>query len=170
MHITNDIRYVGVNDHKVDLFEGFYPVPNGMAYNSYLIIDEKIAVMDSVEHGFANGEIIPDGINLRIQWIQIKVILFTTDGSNSGSNSDAHFLQPLLAQATGDAQRSCQPPGEMTATGSILKAAVLHLGGIVGMAGTGTILQIVVISGTGVFISDDGGNGCTAGKAIHHSA
>lgn len=54
MHITNDIRYVGVNDHKVDLFEGFYPVPNGMAYNSYLIIDEKIAVMDSVEHGFAD--------------------------------------------------------------------------------------------------------------------
>ena len=53
MHITNDIRYVGVNDHKVDLFEGFYPVPNGMAYNSYLIIDEKIAVMDSVEHDFA---------------------------------------------------------------------------------------------------------------------
>ena len=54
MHITNDIRYVGVNDHKIDLFEGFYPVPNGMAYNSYLIIDEKTAVMDAVEHGFAD--------------------------------------------------------------------------------------------------------------------
>ena len=52
MHITNDIRYVGVNDHKIDLFEGFYPVPNGMAYNSYVIIDEKICVMDSVERDF----------------------------------------------------------------------------------------------------------------------
>ena len=52
MHITNDIKYVGVNDHKVDLFEGMYTVPNGMAYNSYAIIDKKIAVMDSVEKDF----------------------------------------------------------------------------------------------------------------------
>ena len=50
--ITNDIKYVGVNDHKLDLFEGQYIVPNGMAYNSYLILDEKIAVMDSVGDGF----------------------------------------------------------------------------------------------------------------------
>ncbi|MBQ4347669.1 MAG: FprA family A-type flavoprotein [Firmicutes bacterium] len=50
--ITNDIRYVGINEHFVDLFEGQYDVPNGMAYNSYLIIDEKIAVMDSVGDGF----------------------------------------------------------------------------------------------------------------------
>jgi len=53
MHITNDIRYVGVNDRKIDLFEGYYPVPNGMAYNSYVITDEKIAVMDSVEKDFS---------------------------------------------------------------------------------------------------------------------
>jgi len=52
MHITSDIRYIGVNDHEVDLFEGQYPVPDGMAYNSYAIIDEKIAVMDSVEKNF----------------------------------------------------------------------------------------------------------------------
>ena len=52
MHITNDIKYIGVNDHEIDLFEGQYPVPDGMAYNSYVIIDEKIAVMDSVEKGF----------------------------------------------------------------------------------------------------------------------
>ena len=52
MIITNDIKYVGVNDHKLDLFEGQYIVPNGMAYNSYLILDEKIAVMDSVGDGF----------------------------------------------------------------------------------------------------------------------
>ena len=48
-----NIRYVGVNDHDLDLFEGQYPVPNGMAYNSYLILDEKIAVMDSVSVEFA---------------------------------------------------------------------------------------------------------------------
>ena len=50
--ITNDIRYVGVNDHQVDLFEGQYVVPNGMAYNSYVILDEKIAVMDTVDKNF----------------------------------------------------------------------------------------------------------------------
>ncbi|MBQ8303287.1 MAG: FprA family A-type flavoprotein [Clostridia bacterium] len=54
MIITNDIKYIGVNDHKVDLFEGQYDVPNGMAYNSYAIIDEKIAIMDSVEVDFAD--------------------------------------------------------------------------------------------------------------------
>ena len=50
--ITNDIRYVGVNDHKIDLFEGQYLVPNGMSYNSYIIIDEKIAVFDTVDAKF----------------------------------------------------------------------------------------------------------------------
>ena len=54
MSITNDILYVGVNDHEIDLFEGQYPVPNGMAYNSYAIVDEKIAIMDSVEARFAD--------------------------------------------------------------------------------------------------------------------
>ena len=54
MYITDDIRYVGVNDHKLDLFEGQYIVPGGMAYNSYLILDEKIAVMDSVDNGFTD--------------------------------------------------------------------------------------------------------------------
>ena len=53
MNITKDIHYVGVNDHEVDLFEGQYVVPNGMAYNSYVIIDEKIAVMDTVDSRFA---------------------------------------------------------------------------------------------------------------------
>ena len=50
--ITNDIKYIGVNDHKIDLFEGQYDVPNGMSYNSYAIIDEKIAIMDSVDVNF----------------------------------------------------------------------------------------------------------------------
>ena len=50
MTITKDIIYVGVNDHQVDLFEGQYDVPNGMAYNSYCILDEKVAIMDTEEH------------------------------------------------------------------------------------------------------------------------
>ena len=54
MFITNDIRYIGVNDHQVDLFEGQYVVPNGMAYNSYVILDEKIAVMDTVDKNFTH--------------------------------------------------------------------------------------------------------------------
>ena len=52
MQITKDIRYIGVNDHQVDLFEGQYVVPNGMAYNSYVIFDDKIAVMDTVDKNF----------------------------------------------------------------------------------------------------------------------
>lgn len=54
MNITKDIRYIGVNDHKIDLFEGQYSVPNGMAYNSYVITDEKIAVMDTVDRNFGD--------------------------------------------------------------------------------------------------------------------
>lgn len=50
--VSNDIKYIGVNDHNVDLFEGLYVVPNGMAYNSYVILDEKIAVMDTVDRHF----------------------------------------------------------------------------------------------------------------------
>ena len=54
MFITNDIKYVGVNDHDIDLFEGQYIVPNGMSYNSYVILDEKTAVMDSVDARFVD--------------------------------------------------------------------------------------------------------------------
>ena len=52
MFISEDIKYIGVNDHQIDLFEGQYVVPNGMAYNSYVILDEKIAVMDTVDRSF----------------------------------------------------------------------------------------------------------------------
>ena len=66
MTITNDIKYIGVNDHQVDLFEGQYDVPNGMAYNSYAIMDEKIAIMDTVDKNFtgewlSNLEAVLDG-------------------------------------------------------------------------------------------------------------
>ncbi len=53
MRITDSVRYIGVNDHQTDLFEGQYQVPNGMAYNSYVILDEKTAVMDTVDERFA---------------------------------------------------------------------------------------------------------------------
>ena len=52
MKITDTVKYIGVNDKNIDLFEGQYIVPNGMAYNSYVIIDEKIAVMDTVDINF----------------------------------------------------------------------------------------------------------------------
>ena len=54
MFISNDIKYIGVNDHKIDLFEGQYDVPNGMAYNSYAVIDYKIAIMDTVDANFTH--------------------------------------------------------------------------------------------------------------------
>ena len=54
MDISNDIKYVGVNDHAVDLFEGQYAVKNGMSYNSYVILDEKVAVMDTVDAHFTH--------------------------------------------------------------------------------------------------------------------
>lgn len=53
-NITKDIYYIGVNDHEIDLFEGLYDVPNGMAYNSYVIMDEKIAVLDTVDANFGD--------------------------------------------------------------------------------------------------------------------
>ena len=49
MEVSNDIKYIGVNDHSIDLFEGLYQVPRGISYNSYVILDEKIAVMDTVD-------------------------------------------------------------------------------------------------------------------------
>ncbi|MBP3604862.1 MAG: FprA family A-type flavoprotein [Lachnospiraceae bacterium] len=52
MKITEDIKYIGVNDHEIDMFEGMYQVPGGMAYNSYMIVDEKIAIMDTVDENF----------------------------------------------------------------------------------------------------------------------
>ena len=66
MTITNDIKYIGVNDHQIDLFEGQYMVPNGMSYNSYAILDEKIAILDSVDLNFTqewlgNIETVLDG-------------------------------------------------------------------------------------------------------------
>ena len=79
MTITNDIRYIGVNDHDIDLFEGQYVVPNGMAYNSYIIMDEKIAVMDTVDGAFGG------------EW------LAKTEGELAGKSPDylvVHHMEP----------------------------------------------------------------------------
>ena len=65
MFISNDVKYIGVNDYKVDLFEGQYIVPNGMAYNSYVILDEKIAVLDTVSEGFGDDWI--DNLEKQLQ-------------------------------------------------------------------------------------------------------
>ena len=67
-NITEDIFYIGVNDHDIDLFEGQYTVPNGMAYNSYVILDEKIAVFDTV-----------DG-NFKKEWLRQRVLTAFAEG------------------------------------------------------------------------------------------
>ena len=54
MFISDSIKYIGVNDHKIDLFEGQYVVPNGMAYNSYVIVDDKVAVFDTVDRNYSH--------------------------------------------------------------------------------------------------------------------
>lgn len=79
MFITNDIKYIGVNDHKIDLFEGQYKVPDGMSYNSYAIIDEKIAIMDTVDAAFKE------------EWLgNIKAVL----GSRKPDYLVVHHMEP----------------------------------------------------------------------------
>ena len=79
MFVSDDIKYIGVNDHQIDLFEGQYVVPNGMSYNSYVILDEKIAVMDTVDKNFTE------------QWLeQLQTVL---DG-RSPSYLVVHHMEP----------------------------------------------------------------------------
>ena len=81
--VTKDIKYVGVNDHKIDLFEGQYIVPNGMAYNSYVIMDEKITVMDSVD------------INFKDEWLN------NIDNMLEGKNPDYLIVQHMEPDHSG---------------------------------------------------------------------
>ena len=76
MKIGNDIYYVGVNDHQVDLFEGQYVVPNGMSYNSYVIMDEKIAVMDTVDANFKDEQMC-----IRDRLEMVDVLYYTADNT-----------------------------------------------------------------------------------------
>ena len=88
MHITQDIRYIGVNDHEIDLFEGQYIVPNGMAYNSYLILDEKPAVMDAVDSRFVDQWL----SNLE-KALEGKVLYYPTYGAGSQRRRGCVFGQ-----------------------------------------------------------------------------
>ena len=81
--VTKDIKYVGVNDHKIDLFEGQYIVPNGMSYNSYVIMDEKITVMDSVD------------INFKDEWLN------NLDNILEGKNPDYLIVQHMEPDHSG---------------------------------------------------------------------
>jgi len=82
MKITENIRYIGVDDTELDLFEGQFIVPNGMAYNSYIIFDEKIAVMDSVDAHFGN------------QWIS-NIETALSESGNSGRKPDFLVVQHM---------------------------------------------------------------------------
>ena len=79
MYITDDIKYIGVNDAKKDLFEGQYRIPSGISYNSYIIMDEKIAVMDTVDADFKD------------EWLyNIKTII----GDKSPDYLIVHHMEP----------------------------------------------------------------------------
>ena len=84
MTITEDIKYVGVNDHDIDLFEGQYQVENGMAYNSYVITDDKIAIFDTVDAHFSE------------EWLaNIKNVLGDAKPDWNLENIHLHLLQHL---------------------------------------------------------------------------
>ena len=89
MNITQDIKYIGVNDREIDLFEGQYTVPNGMAYNSYLIIDEKIAVVDTVDARFTE------------KW------LANLECELSGKNPDYLIVQHMEPDHSGSVKSFC---------------------------------------------------------------
>ncbi len=89
MNITQDIKYIGVNDRKIDLFEGQYVVPNGMAYNSYLIMDEKIAVVDTVDARFTE------------EWLE------NLGNELSGKNPDYLIVQHMEPDHSGSIKAFC---------------------------------------------------------------
>ena len=97
-------------------------------------------------------------------------ILHPGNSGDVGAHPDAIFFQPLLAEASRNAQRCRQTAGEMTAAGYVLIAAVFDLGGVVGMAGPGAVHEIGIVPGAGVFVADHGSNGRAAGEAVQHTA
>ena len=113
MKITEDIRYIGVNDREVDLFEGQYVVENGMAYNSYVITDEKIAVMDTVDARFGDewlnnlkeviGDKAPD--YLVVQHMEpdhsANILLFADCFVSQGFHNDEAVLRQRFCGQTG---------------------------------------------------------------------
>ena len=101
MHITNDILYVGVNDRKIDLFEGQYTVPNGMSYNSYLILDEKIAVMDTVDAAFTHEWLdnVRDALGARLPDYLIVQHMEPDDSANIANFARTYPSAVIVASA-----------------------------------------------------------------------
>ncbi len=101
MKITNDIIYIGVNDHKTDLFEGQYIVPNGMAYNSYVIMDEKIAVLDTVDANFTEEWLgnLQDALHGRTPDYLIVQHMEPDHSANIMSFADAYPEAKIVASA-----------------------------------------------------------------------
>ncbi len=113
MEISKNIKYVGVNDHNIDLFEGQYVVPDGMAYNSYVIIDEKVTVFDTVDANF--GE----------EWLEnIKTVL-------SGRAVDYLIVQHMEPDHSANIEKFCEtyPDAVIVATGKALDMVGQFFGG-----------------------------------------
>ncbi len=107
MRITDDIKYVGVNDHQVDLFEGQYKVPNGMAYNSYVILDEKIAVMDTVDQHFTD------------EWLKnLEVVL-------GGRKPDYLIVQHMEPDHAANVEKFTEVYPEATVVGNVKTFAMM---------------------------------------------
>jgi flavorubredoxin len=96
INITKDIRYVGVNDHKIELFEGQYHVPHGMSYNSYLVIDDLVVVVDSVDKHFATEWI--DNIRLQLKGRKVDYLIINhMEPDHSGSILELVKAYPAVA-------------------------------------------------------------------------
>ena len=93
MKLHEDIRYIGVNDHEIDLFEGQYAVPNGMAYNSYVILDDKIAVLDTVDRHFTSEWLLKLGTELNGRTPDYLVVQHM-EPDHSGSVADFLKVYP----------------------------------------------------------------------------
>ena len=115
-----------------------------------------------------NGKIVSDQIQLGVQGIHLKIIFYSGNGCNPRGNANAPFRQPLFAQPSRDAQGRRQPPGEMPAACRVLKAAILDLSSVVRVSRAGAVAQVGVVTGAGVCVVNDGGNGRAAGKAIQN--
>ena len=91
MEITRDIIYIGVNDHRIDLFEGQYKVPNGMSYNSYLILDEKTAVMDTVDRNFTHEWLDNLGLEVPTTYQEFEDVLTAFKEQDANGNGDPNI-------------------------------------------------------------------------------
>ena len=111
---------------------------------------------------------LPQGFRREIHRIE-SAVRHVFNGLDMGGDGDAQLLQNLNTDAAGDAERRGQPSGEVTAACHILFPAVFHMGGVIGMARSGMIPEIVVVTGAGIGIFNDGGDGGAAGHISHQA-